>query len=227
MVTKLQPEQHIGTERHLSEWCLCQFRMPPRCRPLDRYDGYLGQFNRSRFPLKILRAALDSIAEHGSKRVTSKPIIYFAAPLFTQGEWHWNAQVVTHLRDHGFEVVVPQERATPMLCGAEEFDAALLFHENVRGIERAGAVLAILDGADADSGVCWECGYASHLRRPVIGLRTDIRKSGDDPRGVNLMLSECCSDLIVVPAAEREQLRWLEKIVEAIGRGIRQEGLLN
>ena len=49
------------------------------------------------------------------------------------------------------------------------------------------AVVAILDGADADSGTCWECGFAVSQGIPVIVVRTDFRLSGDT-KGFNAML---------------------------------------
>lgn len=50
---------------------------------------------------------------------------------------------------------------------------------NVALIDRSAAVLAVLDGADVDSGTAAEIGYAS-TRIPVVGLRTDIRPAGDN-----------------------------------------------
>ncbi len=36
-----------------------------------------------------------------------------------------------------------------------------------------------MDGADPDSGTCWECGYAYATRKPVVLFRSDMRRSGD------------------------------------------------
>jgi nucleoside 2-deoxyribosyltransferase len=47
-----------------------------------------------------------------------------------------------------------------MLQEKEKFDPGLLFRENLIAIDRAKIVVAILDGADADSGTAWECSYA-------------------------------------------------------------------
>ena len=41
-------------------------------------------------------------------------------------------------------------------------------------------MLAILDGDDVDSGTASEVGYACALGRPVVGLRSDLRNSGDN-----------------------------------------------
>jgi hypothetical protein len=51
---------------------------------------------------------------------------------------------------------------------------------NRRAIERADAVLAVLDGADVDSGTAAEIGYAVALAKPVVGYRGDFRLSADN-----------------------------------------------
>jgi nucleoside 2-deoxyribosyltransferase len=146
----------------------------------------------------------------------NKKRLYFAGPLFTQAEWLWNQQLAKRLEELGFEVVLPQRRAEAMLYGKEPFDPNTLFRENVFEIERADMVLAVLDQADADSGTSWECGYAYKCKRPIIGLRTDIRKSGDDPLGVNLMLAQACAYFLTVPFNKRDDLPWVASELAAI-----------
>ena len=41
-------------------------------------------------------------------------------------------------------------------------------------------VLAVLDGNDVDSGTAAEIGYAAALKRPIVGLRDDLRVTGDN-----------------------------------------------
>jgi nucleoside 2-deoxyribosyltransferase len=139
-----------------------------------------------------------------------RPLIYFAGPLFTHAEWRWNADLAARLRDAGVDVVLPQERAEAMLRGTEPFDARSLFSRNIDAIRRADVVVAILDGADADSGTCWECGFAFALGRPVIGVRTDFRGGGDDSEHqINLMLSKSCRSIITASPGMRDDISWL------------------
>jgi nucleoside 2-deoxyribosyltransferase len=151
-----------------------------------------------------------------------KTIIYFAGPLFTQGEWLWNARLANRLRNAGFEVILPQATAEPMLKDPKSFNANALFTANTAGIEQCDVVLAILDQADPDSGTCWECGYAYKAGRPIIGVRTDIRRAADDTdAGVNLMLSKSCEKLVVIPMNKLDDDAWVfNEIVTAI-EGIR------
>jgi nucleoside 2-deoxyribosyltransferase len=138
--------------------------------------------------------------------------IYFAGPLFTQAEWRWNAEVAAILRRDKLDVILPQEASAPMLADSVPYDSARLFRENLANIEKADAVVAILDGPDADSGTCFECGFARHLGRPVIGIRTDIRRGGDDPdAGVNLMLSHGCSKMVSLPLGRRDDTEWVAR----------------
>jgi len=56
----------------------------------------------------------------------------------------------------------------------------LVGKRNAELIRSAAGVLAILDGDDVDSGTAAEIGYAAALSRPVVGLRSDLRISGDN-----------------------------------------------
>jgi len=141
--------------------------------------------------------------------MVNKRRIYFAAPLFTQAEWLWNLQLAEKLRAFNFDIILPQLRAEPMLLKKESFDPLILFAANVQEIDQADIVLAILDQADPDSGTCWECGYAYKAGKPIIGLRTDIRNSADDPSGVNLMLFHCCAKFLLVPLEKRSDIDWV------------------
>jgi len=148
------------------------------------------------------------------KAVAKTIRVYFAAPLFTQAEWQWNLKLASELRKLKLQVVLPQDRAAPMLTGDERFDAQTLFHANVSEIEKCDVVLAVFDHADPDSGTSWECGYAYTASRPVIGLRTDLRAGGDDSdRSINLMLSIGCREFLVVPLNKRNDIGFIARHV--------------
>ncbi len=139
---------------------------------------------------------------------------YFAAPLFTQAEWQWNLRLAKELRKLKINVILPQDRAEPMLNGKEQFDPGVLFGANVSEIDNCDVVLAVFDHPDPDSGTCWECGYAYKAGRPIVGLRTDLRPGGDDPkRPVNLMLSLSCKEFLAVPLDKRDDLLFIARHV--------------
>ena len=151
--------------------------------------------------------------------------VYYAAPLFTQAEWLWNLQLAEALRELRLDVTLPQSTAEPMLNGNEEFDARILFKVNTSGIDAADLVLAVLDQADPDSGTCWECGYAYKAGCPIVGLRTDIRRAGDDPNSsVNLMLSQSCDQILEVPLNKRDDLLWVAHQIASVIRRVVNKG---
>jgi nucleoside 2-deoxyribosyltransferase len=148
---------------------------------------------------------------------SEKLTVYVAGPLFTQAERKWNAELVRRLRVLKYGVILPQEGARQMLNGSERFNPHKLFTAAVDSIERCNIVIAVLDGADPDSGTCWECGYAWKAGRPIIGLRTDLRPGGDDlNRPVNLMLSRSCSEFIAIEPSEVSIRKVVKLVHEAV-----------
>jgi nucleoside 2-deoxyribosyltransferase len=121
--------------------------------------------------------------------------IYFAGPLFTSAEQEWNVRLTTALRDAGHEVFLPQEQEPGK-------DAAGIFSTDVGGIDWAEGLVAIMDGADPDSGTCWEVGYA-YRKKPIVLVRTDMRRNeGSGGSGYNPMMTESASiriDAVVAP----------------------------
>ena len=66
---------------------------------------------------------------------------------------------------------------------------ARIYEQNKKALYEADLVVAVIDGADADSGTAWEMGYTAALNKPVFALRTDFRKVGTHEH-VNLMLEQ-------------------------------------
>ena len=79
-------------------------------------------------------------------------------------------------------------------------------------IDRCDLLIAVLDGADADSGTAWECGYAYARGKPIVALRTDFR--GGEDQGLNLMLRRSAA-LVVEHAGTNEDLESLLKVLES------------
>lgn len=120
-----------------------------------------------------------------------KRAIYFAAPLFTQAERFWNIKLAESImkKSNDFIIILPQKE-----CDQTMIDTKInfnnIFNLCIEGIDKCEIVLAILDGADSESGTCFECGYGFAKNKRVIGVRTDIRKGED--QGLNAMLSQSC-----------------------------------
>ncbi len=114
--------------------------------------------------------------------------VYLAAPLFSESERVYNLLVAKQLRNNFFDVYLPQEAGDDSDTRNKE-EQERIFSENLRALQNADIIVAIIDGADADSGTAWEMGYAYANRKKVIALRTDFRRSGRYEK-VNLMLEE-------------------------------------
>lgn len=124
--------------------------------------------------------------------------VYIAAPLFTQAQRRWNREFARALAaawpettglDKELELVLPQDFAVPE--GADEdgrFRA--LFDDCLAQLDRVDAVVSVLEGADADSGVAFEHGYAYAKGKPIVGVRSDLRDNRI--HGLNIMLDKTC-----------------------------------
>ena len=121
--------------------------------------------------------------------------IYISAPLFTQVERRWNRMLAGALkkRMQGAEVILPQDLKFSNSFNRQG-DFPLLFRACLDSLEDADVVVAVLDGSDVDSGTAFEVGYAYARAIPIVGIRTDFRRNQD--RGLNLMLSQCCTELL-------------------------------
>jgi nucleoside 2-deoxyribosyltransferase len=110
---------------------------------------------------------------------------YIAGPLFTDAEKAFNLSLYDRLDRYGYKCFLPQL--------TEEGSPGLIYRKNYMHLMLSNNVIAICDGPDVDAGTAWECGKF-HKRGEIYGLRTDIRKSADDPKaGINLMISQSCT----------------------------------
>jgi len=112
--------------------------------------------------------------------------VYFAAPLFSEAERAFNRGVRDLLEESLYDVYLPQEIGDDDAT-RDTGDQRAIFERHVRALDEVDVVVAVIDGADADSGTAWEMGYAHGRGIPVVALRTDFRRVGETEL-VNLML---------------------------------------
>lgn len=123
---------------------------------------------------------------------------YIAAPLFSDAERTYNRALYDILYNAGFYNFLPQltEAGSPNQ----------IFRKNMDALENSRDVIAICDGADMDSGTAWECGRFSGTGHIYV-LRTDFRKSADDPSiGVNLMIGQSADRIFT---NRHEMIGWI------------------
>jgi len=123
--------------------------------------------------------------------------LYLAGPLFTQAERSWNLRLAGLLSQAGHTVFLPQAEVQSLAT----LDAETVFQVDIDGVRSSDAVVAILDGADPDSGTSFECGLAFALGLPIVVVRTDFRAGGDALPGqklstINLMLSQAATSVV-------------------------------
>ena len=126
------------------------------------------------------------------RSATDPPRCYVASPLgFTEGgRFYYERVLLPVLRRH-VEVVDPWD-----LPGAETLPpqsrpqerAAEIGRRNAAAIQGCTSLVAILEGQEVDSGTAAEIGYAAARGITCMGLRTDIRESGEPGATVNLQV---------------------------------------
>ena len=111
--------------------------------------------------------------------------IYLAAPVFSTLERNVNKYIANKIENTGkYRVFLPQT-VSPIKVN-DEYDMYPIFSECKNNIIDSDLILTFVDGADVDSGVAWELGYAFANNKKSICVRTDIRKS--EGNGVNIMI---------------------------------------
>jgi nucleoside 2-deoxyribosyltransferase len=167
--------------------CILGVNSSPTCGVTNTYYGAEGDKPAKRAGRGVFYARFPEIPAL-DVYAFSRYRLYLAGPLFSEAERSYNAGIGDLLRNHCFEVFLPQESGDNCaLRGRDEHRR--IFTKNGRAIHDADIVVAIIDGADADSGTAWEMGYAAAIKKPVIALRTDFRMTGSHER-VNLMLEQ-------------------------------------
>ena len=120
--------------------------------------------------------------------------LYLASPLgFSPGNLSYLFRIKEALISQGFEVFDPWEQK--QFAGSIEAASRLHSHAerveafrqiargigscNEAGIRWAEVILAVIDGAEVDSGTAAEVGFGCALGKRCYGLRTDQRDCGD------------------------------------------------
>ena len=120
-------------------------------------------------------------------------MIYLATSLFTAAEQAFSAALAAEIEALGYKVYYPWRDAgeeSLIAAWGEDWPRlnAEIARRNLSAIDSCAAVVAVVEGADVDSGVAMEIGYARALGKPVKLLRTDFRTQGPRIGPVNLML---------------------------------------
>ena len=119
--------------------------------------------------------------------------VYFAAPLFCQGEKDFNLKMTELLEDHGYEVFLPQRDgylAAELEGLTEEELTEKIFEKDFSEVQKADILFMNLDGRVPDEGACVELGIAYASGKRCYGFKTDSR-SVEINMDLNPMIAGC------------------------------------
>lgn len=127
--------------------------------------------------------------------------IYIASPLgfHSAGRLFYDTQLLPAMSRAGLRALDPWDAtsdAAQLLVGALQqtgsgrghalrHATSALTTRNVELLDRRDGVLAVLDGTDVDSGTAAEIGYAYARSVPIVGIRMDLRRTGEPGAEVN------------------------------------------
>ena len=167
--------------------CIIGVNSSPTCGVTSTYFGAEGDLSPKRDGRGVFLSRFPAIPAV-DVTVFARYRVYLAAPLFSEAERVFNASAARLLSTHLYDVHLPQDAGDDSDM-RDTREQERLFNFNKTALEDSDFVVAIIDGADADSGTAWEMGYAFARGKPVIALRTDFRRVGHHEQ-VNLMLEQ-------------------------------------
>jgi len=126
-------------------------------------------------------------------------LVYVAGPLFADAERSYLELMVEELSnssnlDPDADFFLPHRDGGELGKGPARKD---IFQLDIRQVNSAKIIVALLDGQDIDSGTCIELGYAYAKGKKIFGLLTDFRayKTADaEPHRPNLMVWGVCEE---------------------------------
>lgn len=119
-------------------------------------------------------------------------LVYLAGPLYTPPQRKYLEDLRDDIKSLDFEnveVFVPHHHIG---MADEEVSGPRIFEENIKHLDDADIVIAVLHGFDVDAGTAFEVGYAFRQGTPVFGISEDARipeDVPDDDSAINLMIS--------------------------------------
>ncbi len=125
----------------------------------------------------------------------ARPRCYVASPLcFSEAGRDYYAQrylpaLAAHVEPvDPWTLSLPEEFEAARAAGREHAFGIDVGARNAEAIRSARLLIAQLDGQEVDAGTAAEVGYAAALGLPCLGVRSDLRCSGEPGMRVNLQL---------------------------------------
>jgi|ERR1035437_3617207 nucleoside 2-deoxyribosyltransferase len=109
-----------------------------------------------------------------------RPLIYLAAPLFSEAELSYN-QLLAGILERHVDIYLPQRdggKLVDLVAKGVSKAAAYksIFERDVQALKEADVLFLVMDGRSIDEGAAFELGYAAALNKLCVGLQTDPRR---------------------------------------------------
>lgn len=117
---------------------------------------------------------------------------YLANGLFSKADRMLNSYIATVLRQEfpELDLFVPQESAEINDKNAYA-DSQMIAEWDTNKLLESDFMIAVIDGAEIDSGVSTEIGIFSTTGKPIFGLYTDVRQFGrDNIRKIHALIND-------------------------------------
>jgi nucleoside 2-deoxyribosyltransferase len=108
--------------------------------------------------------------------------------LFTAAERSLLEELAGAIEAAGFQTYLPHRDGG--LAPADRRNTRTFYEADIRALDACSAIVAVLNGADVDSGTAFEMGYGVARGVPVLGLYDDARIQG--PHDFNVMIANGC-----------------------------------
>ena len=138
-------------------------------------------------------AGEDAFQTKISKTVGHGNKVYFAGPMFYQGEKEYNLKITKLLEEFGYQVFLPQRdgiEAAKLEGKTEEELIKMIFDLDDGQVRKADIVFMNIDGRVPDEGACVELGIAYGIGKRCYGFKTDSH-SVEMGLDMNPMISGC------------------------------------
>ena len=101
-------------------------------------------------------------------------LVYVAGPLFNTHERWYLERIAAVLEGAGCQTYLPH-RDAGVLDKSKPEERARVFHADLVALDACDFCVALLTGADHDSGTSLELGYLYAKGKPLFGITDDVR----------------------------------------------------
>lgn len=106
---------------------------------------------------------------------SSSPAIYIAGPLFNSHERKYLESIENALAQEGYRTFLPHRDVGIIGQDLTTENRIRIFQQDLKHMNNSDVCVALLTGADHDSGTSAELGYMYALGKPCFGITDDFR----------------------------------------------------